>query len=344
MEALYGPHEAERTMKQFVTVDYHRPIPVADGVTLTYLDAGHMLGSAQVCLDLRENGVKRRLLFSGDVGRGHNDILRDPEACEDVDYLLMESTYGGVDHETSDFADSELCAVINEAMKSQGKIIIPSFAVGRTQSVVYALHKLRETNCFPAIPIFVDSPLAVNATEVFRLHPECYNQPILDFLHQNKSPFGWSEITYIRDAQQSQQLNTRQEPMIIISSSGMCEAGRVLHHLRNNLSKSETTVLFVGYCAENTLGAKLLAGEKHVRVFGEPVEVNAQMVSLSGFSGHADHSELCTYASNVKGPKRGIHLVHGEPKRSEPLRAALTTQHPESEVRVAVQGEAWELT
>jgi metallo-beta-lactamase family protein len=339
IEPLYDTHDVDRAMEQFVAINYHRPFLVAQGVTVTFLDAGHMLGSAQVLVEIEENGVNRRLLFSGDLGRGHNDILRDPEIPQNIDHLLLESTYGGKEHEDLASANDELCRIVRETLARNGKLIIPSFAVGRVQQVVFALHQLREANCFPQLPIYVDSPLAVNATEVFRLHPECFNQSTYDFLHSRRNPFGWEDITYIREVAQSMHLNELHVPMIIISSSGMCEAGRILHHLRNNIGDDRNTVLFIGYCAENTLGAKLRRGEKEVNIFGEPFSVRAKIEKVDAYSGHADHSELMQYVRAINGPKHKIILVHGELERSEALQRALQAEKLGSEVIVPELGQ-----
>jgi metallo-beta-lactamase family protein len=342
IEPLYTAREAEQALRHFVTVDYRRPFPVADGVTAEFLDAGHLLGSAQVQLDLHPPGEKRtvRLLFSGDVGRGHSDILRDPEAAENVDVLLMESTYGSRLHEDTASAGDVLCQVVNRTRERGGKIIIPSFAVGRAQQLVWALHQLREVDCFPAVPIYVDSPLSVNATEVFRLHPECFNQELYDYLHDRQNPFGWEDITYVRDVEQSKKLNELEGTAILISASGMCEAGRILHHLRNNIGDPRNTILFIGFCAEHTLGHKILRGDKTVNIFGEPVEVRAEVARIDAYSGHADRNELLAYAARVGGPKRKIVLVHGEENEGLALQEALAKAYPHSQVSFPLEGEA----
>ncbi|SDT91824.1 metallo-beta-lactamase family protein [Verrucomicrobium sp. GAS474] len=344
VEPLYSREDAERTMSQFVSIDYRRRFPVVDGVRATFHDAGHMLGSAQVALDLSEAGRQARLLFSGDVGRGHgtSEILRDPEPVDGVDVLLMESTYGDRLHEATDSASDFLCSVVNRTRERGGKVLIPSFAVGRAQGVVLALHKLRDIDCYPALPIFVDSPLSVNATEVFRLHPECFNADLYEYLQKNKNPFGWGDIRYIREVEQSRELNTFPGSAIIISASGMCEAGRILHHLRNHIGDARNTVLFVGYCAENTLGAQLLRGEKRVRIFGEEFDVRAEIVKIDAYSGHADRDELLAYASRVGGTKRKIALVHGEEHAGLAFQKSLQAAYPGSEVVLPHEGDAIE--
>ncbi|MDB6133112.1 MAG: metallo-beta-lactamase [Verrucomicrobiales bacterium] len=343
---LYTPIDAEKCLRQFVTFDYHRPMPVADGVEVTFIDAGHILGAAQVILDLhdRATGSKKRLLFSGDIGRGRNDLLRDPEHATDVDTLIMESTYGGREHEMATDSRERLCEILRRALQDQGKVLIPAFAVERTQQLLYAIHELLESGCISDIPVYVDSPLAVSATEIFRLHPEGFNNTVYQFLFEKRDPFGFDGLHLLRSAQDSKSLNGRQGPFIIISASGMCEAGRIVHHLKNNVSDPRTTVLFVGYCAENTLGWKLREGHREVNIFGEPVKVRAHIEILDSFSGHADHSELCDWFRRTTGPKKEVFLVHGEPLRSLALQAALMEDYPGKAITIAKRGQSVELS
>ncbi len=337
IEPIYNEIDAEASLRNFVTLGYDRPMPIAEGVTLTFIDAGHILGSAQVVLDLEEKatGRKKRLVFSGDVGRGNNKILRDPSIPQDVDFLIMESTYGGREHELETVADEILADILNDALKQNGKVIIPAFAVERTQQLIYVLHHLTESKSIRQVPIYVDSPLAVNATEIFRIHPECFNQEIYDFLFERRNPFGFESLTLIRKVSESKKLNGLKEPAIIISASGMCEAGRVLHHLRNNISSSRNTILFVGYCAENTLGWKIRQGWEEVNIFGEPYPVRASVKALDSFSGHADRSELLDYFQDMTGPREKVWLVHGEPEQSRALCDTLRERHQTGEVSVA---------
>ncbi len=338
---LYSPIDAEKCLRQFVTFDYDRPMFISDGVQLTFIDAGHILGSAQVILDLedRETGEKQRLLFSGDVGRGHNDLLRDPENAMNIDTVIMESTYGGREHGMDTDSRERLCDILTAALKNRGKVLIPAFAVERTQQILYVIHELIETGCLTQVPVFVDSPLAVSATEVFRLHPEGFNERVYRFLFDKRDPFGFDGLELIRSAADSKELNQQEGPFIIISASGMCEAGRIVHHLKNNLGDPRTTVLFVGYCAENTLGWKLREGHKEVAIFGEPVTVRARIELLDSFSGHADHSELMEYFHRITGAKNQVYLVHGEPLRALALQAALQEEYPDKSIVVAKQGQ-----
>ena len=338
---LYDERDAERCLRQFVTMDYHRPMIVAEGVTVTFIDAGHILGSAQVILDLHDHttGMKKRLLFSGDVGRGNNDLLRDPETAENVDAVIMESTYGGREHEEETGARDKICEVLNAALKNKGRVIIPAFAVERTQQILVVLHELFGEDRIPDVPVYVDSPLAVSATEIFRLHPECFNEGIYEDLFSKSNPFGFEGLHLVRAAKDSMKLNKLEGPFIIIAASGMCEAGRVVHHLHNNIEDTRTTVLFVGYCAANTLGWKLRNGDKEVNIFGEPHRVNANIEILDSFSGHADHSELLAWFDRISGPKKQVWLVHGEVTRSEVLCDAMLQVHPERNIQVARLGQ-----
>jgi metallo-beta-lactamase family protein len=339
VEPLYSEQDAERCLRQFVTINYERPMLIAPGVKLTFLDAGHILGSAQVLLEIddAEDGKHKRLLFSGDVGRGNNDLLNDPAIAENIDILIMESTYGGREHEVPAGVDEHIGTVINEALKRKGKIFIPAFAVERTQQILYVLHKLFENNVIPDVPVFVDSPLAVSATEIFRLHPEGFNHRVYEDLFERENPFGFENLTLIRAVKASRELNDLEGTAIIIAASGMCEAGRILHHLKNGIGDPKNTVLFVGYCAENTLGRKIREGEKEVPILGDRYQVRAHIEIIDSFSGHADHSELLEYFARITGSKERVFLVHGEPDGSQALKEALDQQH-DGHVEVAVQG------
>jgi metallo-beta-lactamase family protein len=340
VEPLYSATEAEKAVRQFVAINYDRPMLVADGVTVTFRDAGHILGSAQVVLNVRENGRQFRYLFSGDIGRGNDDILRDPALVDGVDFLQIESTYGAREHSEKANAEEEVCRLVCETLKQNGKVIIPAFSVGRTQQIVYTLHQFADAGRLPRVPIFVDSPLSVNATEVFRLHPECFNDEIYAFLRAKENPFGMENLTYIREVAHSMKLNEMKEPMIIISASGMAEAGRIRHHLKNNIGDPKNLVLFVGYCAEHTLGAQIMAGRNPVNIFGEPVAVRAKIASIDAFSGHADKNELRRYVENLRGNIKKIAVIHGEEAQSLAFAETLRTLKPQAEVFVPQLGDA----
>jgi metallo-beta-lactamase family protein len=335
VEPLYTATDAEKAVRQFVCINYDRPFPVVDGVTVTFCDAGHILGSAQVVLDFQENGRKFRYLFSGDVGRGGDDILRDPQLVEGVDYLQVESTYGAREHSPKVNANAEVGQLVRETLDDgKGKVIIPSFSVGRTQQIVYTLHQLTLAGQLSRVPIFVDSPLSVNATEVYRLHPECFNESIYRFLREKENPFGMENLTYIREAAHSKKLNELKDPAIIISASGMAEAGRIRHHLANNIGNPENLILFIGYCAEHTLGAQILAHRNPVNIFGEPHEVRARIASLDSFSGHADKNELRRYVESIGGKIKKIAVIHGEESQALAFGETLREMKPTTEVIV----------
>jgi metallo-beta-lactamase family protein len=334
VKPLYTVADAEKSLDLFVAVGYERPFLVADGVTVTFRDAGHILGSAQVILDVREGAKKFRYLFTGDIGRGRDEILRDPAPVENVDYLQIESTYGGREHAPRIDADEIVCQHVLETLNQRGKVIIPAFSVGRTQQIVYVLNQLTLAGRLPRVPIFVDSPLSVNVTEIYRLHPECFNESINQFLHEKANPFGMANLTYIREAAQSKQLNDLKEAAVIISASGMCEAGRIRHHLRNHLGFANNLVLFIGYCAEGTLGAQITAGKSPVNIFGEPVEVRAKIVSLDTYSGHADKNELRAYVEKLSGNIRRIFCVHGEEEQCLAHAETLRDMKPHAQVLV----------
>jgi metallo-beta-lactamase family protein len=342
VEPLYSVEDAEQAVRQFVGLNYHRPLPVANGVTVTFVDAGHILGSAQVVLDVVEDGRKFRWLFSGDIGRPNQEILRDPEVVEDVDFLQVESTYGAREHEDAGDARDELCRFIGDAVRRGGKVIIPAFSVGRTQQLVYVLNQLSDTDCLPRVPIYVDSPLSVNVTEVFRLHPECFDDETIRFLREQRNPFGMENLTYIREASHSRKLNEMTEPAVIISASGMAEAGRIRHHLSNNIGDPRNLILFVGYCADHTLGAQILSGRNPVNIHGRPHRVAAQVASIDAFSGHAGRSELAAYVKAITGRIRKITVIHGEEIQSMAFAELLREQRPGAEVIVPVPGQVVE--
>jgi metallo-beta-lactamase family protein len=343
VEPLYTPQDADRALKHFVGSNYDRPLRVADGVTVTFRDAGHLLGSAQVVLDIQERGRTYRHLFTGDVGRGHNLILRDPEVVEGVDSLQIESTYGTRTHEPIEEAQRHALKTAVDVLKQGGKVIVPAFAIGRTQELVYVLHRLMEAERVPEVPVYVDSPLAVRATEVYRLHPECFNDETNRFLREVANPFQMENLTYVRTTEESKVLNHLKGPAIIISSSGMAEAGRIRHHLKNHLPNPQDLVLFVGYCAEHTLGWALLHGKDPVNVFGEPVEVRAKILKVDAFSGHADTNELQAFVRRLTGNIRQAFVVHGEEEETVGFGDILRKLLPQAEVVVPTRGQTAEV-
>lgn len=335
-EVIYTEQDAEACLRRFLTLGYEIPLLIQPGVTLTFYDAGHILGAAQIVLDIddEDDGKHKRLLFSGDVGRGDNELLRDPVPVPDVDIMLMECTYGGRRHEAPSRDDETFCETIREAMKRGGNVYIPSFAVERTQQLLYLLNKAYRSGALPCYPVYVDSPMAVSATEIFRIHPECFNKEVYDFLFAKSDPFGFEQLHMVRTISESQKLNQLREKAIIISASGMCEAGRILHHLKNGIGRDRNTILFVGYCARNTLGRRIMDGALEVRILGDVYPVRARVYSLDSFSGHADHDELIRYFQQTGGSKKKLWLVHGERNCAAAMKASLLPLH-DGEVHVA---------
>jgi metallo-beta-lactamase family protein len=316
IEPLYTTEDAEETIKHLRSVHYHQTFEVLPEILdATFYDAGHILGSAGIVLDMQRGDQRKRLVFSGDIGRAGLPLLRNPEIPHGVNWLIMESTYGARTHDPISDAKEELRQTIVDAIKRGGKIIMPSFSVERTQEIVYFLNTLHNEGKLPDIPIYVDSPLAIDVTGIFRLHPECYNQATRETLKIDRDIFGFQHLDYVRNVQQSIQLNDIKTACMIISASGMCEAGRIVHHLRNSIGDSKNTIVFVGYQAENTLGRKIVERQKVVNILGEPHEVHANIVTLNAFSGHADKNDLFDYARTVQenSPNlQKVFLVHGE--------------------------------
>lgn len=313
IEPIYNTEDALEVMPLFVSISYHRETLVTDGVKLTFLDAGHILGSGLVQLRIDDNGKEKVVLFTGDLGRKGLPILRDPEYVRNADVLIIESTYGGKYHEPIQSMESKLTETISKTIKRGGKVIIPAFSVERTQEITYTLHRLFENKSLPRIPVFVDSPLSVNATEVFRLHPECFNREIFKMVLRHDDPFGFEYIKYIQAVEDSKQLNDIHEPIIIISASGMCESGRILHHLANNVGDPKNTILIVGYQAEDTLGRRILEHQPAIKIFGDEFQLKAEVVEMHSFSAHADQNGLMDFTKHLeKTMLKNIFLVHGE--------------------------------
>jgi metallo-beta-lactamase family protein len=346
VEPIYTYQDALNSIQYFTTRGYGRRATIANGVGLTFHDAGHMLGSASVVLDIVDRDANRdyRLIFSGDVGRVGIPIIRDPEILDGGEYLIMESTYGDRLHEAYEDSEHKLEKIITDTFKRNGTIIMPAFAVGRTQQIVHTLHKLLVKGDIPKIPIYVDSPLAVNATSVFQLHPECYDDEIRQFLNEinSKDAFGFDMVTYVRELEESKRLNFKREPCIIISASGMAEFGRVVHHISNRIDDPNNTILITGWQAPNTLGRKLVDKNRVVRVFGEEHTVRAQVEVLNGFSGHADHDELMDWVGGMRQKPEKVFLVHGEEKAATALQKSLS-DHFNMQVHVPVQKQQFTL-
>jgi len=339
---LYTTADAERTLPLFCPAGYHAPQNLAPGLSYVPYDAGHILGSSCVALEEQLDGGSVRLGFSGDVGRPHVPILRQPESLPPVEYLIMESTYGGRLHKSTSHVVNKLREVVIRTAKRGGRIIVPAFAVGRTQQLVLLLHQLANEKQIPSIPIFVDSPLALNVTQVHRDHPECFNDETREYLNHGEDPFGFSRLQYVRSAEDSKKLNDLHGPFVVISASGMCEQGRILHHLRNNIEDPRNTVLITGFQAQDTLGRKLVEKWTEVAIFGEPLRVRAEISSLDELSGHADQSELLHWVEPIAATLRKVFLVHGEPLQSETFAKLLHTRFGVEAV-VPSPGQSFEL-
>lgn len=339
-EVIYTEEDARRCMRKFCTAEYENPIPLGEGITLTFYDAGHILGAAQIVLNIddRDDGKRKRLLFSGDVGRGDNELLCDPARVDGVDIMLMESTYGGRRHDAPARDDEAFFSAITAALQRGGNVYIPAFAVERTQQLLYLLKQAFQAGLLKNTQVYVDSPMATDATAFFRSHPECLKQELYDSLNENKDPFSFANLHMFRTVSESQSLNKVKRSAIIISASGMCEAGRIVHHLAQGISNPCNTVLFVGFCAPYTLGRRILDGAEKVSILGNQYPVRAHICSLDSFSGHADHDELLAYFKRTSGAKSRVFLVHGEPAATRALQKALSAQHS-GEVQIAQLNE-----
>lgn len=314
VEPLYERSDAENCMELFIGVPYNRKFQIDANTKVKFTNSGHMLGSAVVSLEVTEAGKLTRLAYTGDIGRPDNRLLRAPDPFPQCDYLVCESTYGDRLHPEMQDAEKELLRVVTDTcVTKKGKLIIPSFAIGRAQEIIQILNNFYNEGKLPKIQVYLDSPLAVNATEIFRVHPECFNKEVLEVIETDPDPFGFSSMNYIKKAEESKKLNTLKEPCIIISSSGMMEAGRIKHHLANNIENAKNTVLAVGYCAPTTLGARILRGDKEISIFGEPHKVKADIERIEAFSGHADYNEMLSYLKcQDKKQIKKLFLVHGE--------------------------------
>jgi metallo-beta-lactamase family protein len=323
IEPIYDARDVFRTLTRLQAVNYGARFSIGKGIGGTFVDAGHLLGSAMVSVHIETPAGERRLTFTGDLGRPGLPILRDPEPVPACDLIISESTYGGHAHEPVDETAERLGEVVRRTAGRGGRVIIPAFAVGRTQTVVYFLHQLISAGKLPDVPIFVDSPMATRASEVFREHPECFDEETLALLKTQPDVFGERHVRYVESVGESVKLNDRPGPCVVIASSGMCEAGRVLHHLKHGLSNPLNTILIAGYQAQDTLGHRLVEKRPEVRVLGRLVPVNAEIVVLNGLSSHADHGDLLRMLGPL-APTTRVRLVHGEPDRAAKLAEGLT--------------------
>lgn len=324
-EPLYTAEDVAETMSRFVSIPYHYEFEPVEGMKVQFYDAGHLLGSAITAIEATFRGKTRRICFTGDVGRPNRPVLADPECPSDeFDVILTESTYGGRYHEAEDDLSKEFLRIITDTISRRGKLIIPAFSVGRTQEIVYYLNALSNSGRLPDIPVYVDSPLAISATHVFRLHPECYDAETRNLMLSDPDPFDFRGLKYVRETMDSKRINNTKQSSIVIAGSGMCESGRVLHHLIHNIGRHSTTILFLGFNAEYTLGRRIADGAEKVRIMGDEYRVRANVEKLSGLSAHADHGELLTYIERFnKAALKQIYLVHGEPTAQEAFKTAL---------------------
>jgi metallo-beta-lactamase family protein len=325
IEPLYGMRHAVRTMDLMVAVPYNKTFDVVPGLRATYVDAGHILGSASVLLDCTEGGKTKRLVFSGDIGRSGLAIIRDPVPPEGADVLIMESTYGNRDHESVAGAKAQLAQVVRETAARGGRVLIAAFALGRTQEMIYALHSLVKEGAIPSIPIYVDSPLAIDATTVFEMHPESFDRSE-EMVEKTKDLFRFDLLHYTRDVEESKALSRAHGPMIIIAASGMMENGRILHHLAQGASDPRNTILVVGFQAEHTLGRRVVERQPILQIFGDDVPLHARVEVINGYSAHADRTEMTTWLGRVKdkSPNLGqVWLVHGEADVQDEFKTSL---------------------
>ncbi|MBK7172209.1 MAG: MBL fold metallo-hydrolase [Bacteroidales bacterium] len=319
VEPIYTESEAKLCMELFIGIAYNRKLKIDENTTVKFINTGHMLGSGVAFLEITENGITTRLAYTGDIGRPENRILKSPQPFPQCDYLITESTYGNRLHPKMQEAETELLRVIRETcVEKGGKVIIPSFAIGRTQEVVYALNNFFNEGKLPKINIYVDSPLAVNATEIFRMHTDNLNDDVHDVMIHDSDPFGFGSLFYLKRPEESKRLNSNKNPCVIISASGMMEAGRIKHHLANNIENPLNTILAVGYCSPSTLGARILSGTDMVSIFGVKHPVRATVERIEAFSGHGDYQEMIDYLG-CQDPKqiKQVFLVHGEYESQE---------------------------
>ena len=322
-QPIYTREDAEKSLKSFSGAPYHEAVDIADGCSVTFYDAGHVLGSSIPLFELTGGGRPVRIAYAVDLGRKNLPILKDPETPPEIDYLILESTYGGRLHDSVDQTKDRLAQIVRSTVEHGGKIIIPSFALERTQEIVYYLNQLLLEDRIPDIPICVDSPLAVNITDIFMRHPECFDEEMYEMLCSGDDPLGCNKIQYITDVQESKALNNDPRPRIIISASGMCEGGRIQHHLKNNIGDPKNTVLIIGFMAKHTLGRRIVERRRHVRIFGDEYRLRARVEVMNAFSAHADRNEILDYISPFKGRVKKIFIVHGEEEPSINLHGAL---------------------
>ena len=325
VEPLYTSEDVVRVLQQIIAVPYHRSMTIAPGISIKFHDAGHVLGSAVTAIDVDDEGTRKRIVFTGDLGRKLMPILKDPEVIDGAHVLVTESTYGDRLHKPIGAMEDDLAEVLARTYKRGGKVIIPSFALERAQEILYAIRALRKQGRMPPMPIYVDSPLTVKITDIFKLHPECYDAETRALIQSKDSPFDFEDLHYVTDKEDSKALDMSDEPSVIISASGMCEGGRVVHHLKAAIEDQKNTVCIVGFQAQHTLGRRIVERRQRVRIFGVERDLNAEVVVLNGFSAHADQNDLVEYAVELKarGDLKHVAMVHGEPQAQNALKEKL---------------------
>jgi metallo-beta-lactamase family protein len=344
VEPIYTEQDARACMELFIGVAYDRKFRIDDNIKVKFTNTGHMLGSGTALLEITENGNTTRIAYTGDIGRPVNRILKSPDPFPQCDYLITESTYGNRLHPQLQEAEGELLRVIRETcIEKGGRVIIPSFAIGRTQEVVYALNKFFNKGLLPKVNIYVDSPLAINATDIFRLHTDILNKDVAQVMQTDPDPFGFNSLFYVKSPEESKKLNSNKKPCVIISASGMMEAGRIKHHLANNIENPNNTILAVGYCSPRTLGARILEGVSEVSIFGVRHQVKAKIERIEAFSGHGDYSEMAEYLNcqDISQVKK-VFLVHGDYDAQTAYKKTLELQGF-SNIEIPAAGEEREL-
>lgn len=314
IEPLYTIEDAEKSLLQFVGVDFDEWIKIDNDISFCFTIVGHILGAGAINMKIKENGNIHKICYTGDIGRQNHKIIKNPLPFPQADYIITESTYGDRLHKNVLKSEEKLLEIVYETCVTKGgKLIIPAFSLGRTQEIVFALDQLEHNGKLPKINVYVDSPLSTNATEIMKNHPEAYNQKVLNYMKVDADPFGFDRLRYIKDVNESKLLNEIKEPCIIISASGMMEAGRILHHLKNNITNKKNSILVIGYCSPNTLGHRIARGDKMVKIYGEEYPVNADIHIMDEYSAHGDYEEMINYLSCQDPMKvKELYLVHGE--------------------------------
>lgn len=335
-EPLYTVRDAEHAIEHIKGISYYKTINIDNDLKFSFIEAGHILGSAQILFELKG----KKILFTGDLGREHMPVIRNPDRVGDVEILITETTYGDRSHKNIQMSQDELKRIIEETRGKKGNLVVPSFSVGRTQELLFDIFNLQKDDRIPKIGIYVDSPLSSNATDVFKNHPECYDKEMMELFNNNQNPFEFENLHYITEVEDSKMLNMLKKPSIIISSSGMCEAGRILHHLKHNITDKKNTILITGFMAENTLGRRIADHEKRVRIFSEEFQVRADVYIMNEYSAHADKNDLMRHVKETTPEK--IFLVHGESSQMEAFTNSLK-MNGYNNVEIPSRGSSYEI-